>query len=201
MKQINFLESKSQSAPLRKMINALPVFLLLVSLVLITTGTVHAAAVFGSYTGPVWLNPGYGFTVTLATLSSPHQYIGLLYTVDGGAAVCADCSCTSPDCDPETGTGTWVCAIPSTYNNATIVWEMSAYPNVQCSGNKVTGPTGSFSTGPTAIKGYALTAGAAESHIVHIGLTALVVVGAVVFVLERVWKYKRLGGRSSESEE
>ena len=80
-------------------------------IMLTIVGTVHAAVVWGGApTGPVYLNPGYQFTVVATAMNQGDDRVCLRYTVSpGGATTTVACACTGPNCG--TGVGTWVCSI------------------------------------------------------------------------------------------
>jgi len=128
---------------------------------MVTAPTVFAATTFGNWTGPVWLDPGYQFTIEVESMTPPDKMVCLTYTYDTTSDKTA-CTCNSPDCAPDTGIGTWVCQIPDNLPNTTVSWDMSAYtPN--CGAKKTQGPTGSFGTGPTAVTLTDLSASASSA--------------------------------------
>jgi hypothetical protein len=147
---------------------------------LFLVGNAYAAVVSPSYTGPIYLNPGYQFTANVTSLTTPHQFVGLSYSVNNGAALCSNCTCTSPDCNPATGVGNWACSIPTSYNSATIVWNISAYPNASCGGNQALMHSGSFTTAPTVIQ---LRTLAARLNAVNFQADWLTLTGAGLAVL------------------
>ena len=157
---------------------------------LIIVSNAYAAATFGAWSGPIWLNPGYQFLVNIIAIDDPHHYVNLTYSVNNGAAQCSPCSCTSPACDPVTALGQWVCTIPNNYSDSTISWDMSAYPARTCSlGSKEKGPADSFTTGPTSIlltKFTSMRANASNSSTGTILIFAAVVVsGSMLFAYRR----------------
>ena len=111
----------------------------------------YASATLINPTGPVWTNPGYRFTIDVTQISNPDSGVCLLYSVNGGSSTKSACTCTSPACAPATKLGTWVCTIPTNYNNSTISWDMSTYSG-NCGSQKTFGASGTFSTGPTALR-------------------------------------------------
>jgi hypothetical protein len=131
---------------------SITIFLIL-ALTLLGTGSAIAAASFGGFTGPVWINPGYRFTLDVSSISEPDKVVCLQYSVNNYTNT-ENCSCHSPECDPSTSMGTWTCTIPQSYNNTTISWDMSTWTagSDNACGNKATqGPTGTFDTYPTAM--------------------------------------------------
>jgi hypothetical protein len=159
------------------------------ALLLAVTTTVYAAATFGGSTGPAFLNPGYRFTAQVTALSNPHGNVCLSYTINGVAQPAINCTCTAPDCNTATNLGQWVCTIPANINSASITWDISAYPGNSCSGNKAQGPTGSFTTGPNALKLATLAAQEAPASsyaaIALLIVVGVIAVGAVLTMLRR----------------
>jgi hypothetical protein len=125
---------------------SLSVFLIVLALALLAVVTVSAAVTWGAVTGPTY-NPasGYEFTVD-ATLSIPHRYVCILYTIPPAAEVTGECTNQSGN--------TWSCTIPGNYTETSIDYRFAGYANLGCTGNQVTtgAPSGSFSTGPNAVE-------------------------------------------------
>ena len=163
----------------------LPILVILLVFVLLQARSAHAGATFGAYTGPFWTNPGYSFTIAVTSLTDPHEIIGLSYTVNGGTAQCSDCVCTSPNCDPAAGTGTWACSIPVNNNTSTITWDISAYSEAACTGTKIQGPADGYVGSPTAIRLSTLSASSAGLPPVQIGASIFLLVVAGVVLLRR----------------
>ncbi len=128
----------------------------LILIVLLTISTAaYAAAQFGAASGPNWTRPGYQFTVPVTQLTNPDKSICLSYSVNGTAQTPVLCTCSGTNC-PGGSNATYTCTIATNSSSATIAWDISAFTaNNGCSGTKTLGPTGSFTTGPTAV---ALTA-------------------------------------------
>lgn len=119
---------------------------------LIAVLSVSAAATFGDVTGPIFLNPGYQFDADVTAMSDPQEHVCIDYSVNGGGNVQYPCTCSLPECDSTTSVGTWECVIPSTYQDATVSWDISAFPGGSCTGTKVLGDEGVFNTDPTALE-------------------------------------------------
>ena len=127
--------------PLARLVRRRYVVVIIV-LSLLVVSTAYAGAVFTSFSGPAWLGSGYGFIVN-GTVSEPHKYVSISYSVSpGGVSGCADCT---------GGPSVWTCTIPGVYGSATINFDISAYPNTRCGGNKYPGWADSFTTSPTSI--------------------------------------------------
>lgn len=147
-------------------------------------GPVLAGATWGAVTGPVWLNPGYRFTVTDVDLTNPHQHVCMLYTVFSSDSEVQE----GPFACSNQGAGTWVCDSSRNYLGATVTWQLSAHPSSSgCpSRNSVLGPQGSFQTGPTAVSLQSFTAAQ------EIPLEALFVIGLLATMVSlgffRTWR-------------
>ena len=174
------------------MTNRLMRLLFILVIILLVAGPAKAGATFGDYTGPEWLEPslpGYRFTVDVISLTTPHDQICLVYDVGGVPQDSEACSCTAPDCGVD-GVGIWVCDIPANHPDTIITWDLSAYPGNSCTGTSVSGPNGSFSTGPTAITL------ASNSAIVNPGISFTVggIVGILTILLAGliwlIWRQK-----------
>lgn len=50
-------------------------FALLLAITVVSTA--YADVTFGNYTGPVWLNPGYQFTIDISKMKNPQNNINL----------------------------------------------------------------------------------------------------------------------------
>ena len=145
-------------------------------------GTAYAAVIWvGAPTGLVYLNPGYQFTVGVTSMTQGDDRVCLRYTVNGGPTTTVYCTCTEPNCG--TGAGTWVCTIPTNYDNSTINWNIGGYNN-NCNGQPTSGLTGSFPTGPTAVTLTSLDAPTQPaSWLLPLGLALLV--GAFLLLIRR----------------
>ena len=148
--------------------------------------TVSAAVTWGAVSGPTYTPPGdYQFTVG-ATLSIPHRYVCILYTVPPAAEVTGECT--------NLGGNTWSCTIPGNYPDTTISYRFAGYANLGCTGNQITtgAPSGSFTTGTTAVE----LASFSSTNRPNVGLllTASVVVllAAVILAGGLFWSRKSL---------
>ena len=166
------------------------IILLFISLAFMAVISVFAAATFGSVSGPEWLNPGYQLDAEVTALSEPHNNVCLEFSVNSGAANLQSCSCTTPNCNPTNGIGTWACVIPSNYNDAEISWDISAFPGGSCTGTKVQGPTGSFNTDPTAAELINFGISDSVGFSPHSGLILIASLITVAITFGVVWKYK-----------
>lgn len=164
------------------------------TLLLIAVLTASAAATFGPVTGPIYLNPGYQLDAEVTAMSDPHNNVCIDYTVSTGGSGLESCTCSLPECDPASSLGSWACVIPGNYPSATINWVVSAYPGGSCTGTSLEGPSGNFTTDPTALELVGFT-GAGWGGFTPTGmLVVLGVLGAAVVVLVVLWNTRRRRG-------
>lgn len=114
----------------------------------------YAAATFGTIVNPTFDGTNYVGTVEVTAISNPDKQACIEYSVNGGTAVATPCSCVTPDCDPATALGTWVCTIPGPITSSTVEWRMgtwSAGGGNSCGSEKTLADSGAFGTTETAV--------------------------------------------------
>jgi hypothetical protein len=134
----------------------------------------------------------YTCTIAVTTLTPPDKKICLGFGVDTNGDGVAD-SEDLVTCDEAGTSGSWTCLIPKQLN-AEIDWDMSAFSSAgaSCGGNKTQGPTGSFTTGPTAVSLAGLQAEGGFALPLWLGLTvlagllAVLAMGAVLLRQRRI---------------
>lgn len=144
------------------------------------SGIAFAAVTFSNQVGPTWLNPGYEWTVTTSSVTNPDKGVCIEYSINGGTAVEAPCSCVGGDC--ANNNGDWTCTVP-TNAASNIVWTIGTYSGGGACGSLSTAAPGwdnvTTSVGPNAVdlNGFAAARGAAGWQMAAIALMGLLGLG------------------------
>jgi hypothetical protein len=164
-----------------KRIRVFIVILIALFTIPIVTGVVYAAATFESWSGPLFLDPGYQLTTYVSAMSPPDKVVCISYSVGQVEYPELACTCDNPACN-NNGEGTWVCEIPSDFYDSTVYWDMSAWtsggPGI-CGSMSTQGLTGTFSTGTTAVVLSGLSAAAEKDYSGLLITSGLVLLGLV----------------------
>ena len=171
---------------------------LFVALVLALTvvSTVYASTAFDhtynnniGYTGPAYVTAGYQFTVRVTEMSSPQNHVCINYTVttSGGSTNYDNaCVCSGAACPLDI----WTCTTLTHYSSAAIAWDISGHPGGSCTGTSAQGPTGNFTTGPTALVLTAFTAEKVDASTSSIRLLLALAGVVVLLLLVLMWTYR-----------
>ena len=152
------------------------------SLVLILVGA-SALTVYAGLTaivnGPFWSGGDYTFEVDVTAISNPDKLICIEYDIgQTSTTTVVPCSCTLPECDPDTSIGLWICAIPGPILNQTTDYDIAGWTaggGGNCGSEKtaIPGGSGSLTTSPTAIALQQNSVAPAKQGILFSSLTVL----------------------------
>jgi hypothetical protein len=158
-------------------------------ILLVVATTVLAAAVYSNFTGPTWTNPGYRWTVDVSSMTQNDKQVCIEYSINGGAATVAQCSCVGANCAD--GVGSWTCTAPNV-SSGSLSWRVGAWTaggGGQCGAESTNMGSGSFTTGPNALTLRSLQASpvaATALPLTGVGVAAVSLAGAAV-----IWRRRR----------